>query len=107
MPVHGVDLVIPGIDPRGSQGGHHPGGQFGREKGVGVRDDIEQLRGDAPELAGDVVAIDGTAKGGILLALSRKFALPIHMIGVGEGIDDLQDFDADGFAAALVGEVGK
>jgi fused signal recognition particle receptor len=51
--------------------------------------------------------LDGTAKGGILLALSRKFALPIHMIGVGEGIDDLQDFDADGFAAALVGEVGK
>jgi fused signal recognition particle receptor len=51
--------------------------------------------------------LDGTAKGGILLALSRKFALPIHMIGVGEGIDYLQDFDADGFAAALVGEVGK
>ncbi len=50
--------------------------------------------------------LDGTAKGGILLALTRKFSLPVHMIGVGEGIDDLQDFDAEGFAAALVGEAG-
>jgi fused signal recognition particle receptor len=47
--------------------------------------------------------LDGTAKGGILVALAAKFALPIHMIGVGEGADDLQDFNARDFAAALVG----
>jgi fused signal recognition particle receptor len=47
--------------------------------------------------------LDGTAKGGILVALAAKFALPIHMIGVGEGADDLQDFNAQDFASALVG----
>jgi fused signal recognition particle receptor len=47
--------------------------------------------------------LDGTAKGGILVALAAKFALPIHMIGVGEGADDLQDFNAQEFASALVG----
>jgi len=47
--------------------------------------------------------LDGTAKGGILVALAAKFALPIHMIGVGEGAEDLQDFNAQEFASALVG----
>lgn len=47
--------------------------------------------------------LDGTAKGGVLVALAEKFALPIHAIGVGEGIDDLQPFEADSFARALVG----
>ena len=47
--------------------------------------------------------LDGTAKGGILVALARKFGLPIHMVGVGEGIEDLQPFDPDEFARALVG----
>ena len=47
--------------------------------------------------------LDGTAKGGILVALADKFALPIHAIGVGEQIDDLQAFDPDEFARALIG----
>jgi fused signal recognition particle receptor len=47
--------------------------------------------------------LDGTAKGGILVAVAAKFALPVHFIGVGEGIDDLQPFDAREFARALVG----
>jgi fused signal recognition particle receptor len=47
--------------------------------------------------------LDGTARGGILVAIARKFGLPVHMIGVGEGIDDLQDFSADAFAKALTG----
>jgi fused signal recognition particle receptor len=50
-----------------------------------------------------VTKLDGSAKGGILLALAEKFALPIHAIGVGESIDDLQPFAADAFARALVG----
>jgi fused signal recognition particle receptor len=47
--------------------------------------------------------LDGTAKGGVLVALADKFGLPIHAIGVGEQIDDLQPFDPDEFAKALVG----
>jgi fused signal recognition particle receptor len=47
--------------------------------------------------------LDGTAKGGVLVALADKFGLPIHAIGVGEQIDDLAPFDPDDFAKALVG----
>ena len=47
--------------------------------------------------------LDGTAKGGVLVALADKFGLPIHAIGVGEQIDDLSPFDPDDFAKALVG----
>jgi fused signal recognition particle receptor len=47
--------------------------------------------------------LDGTAKGGVLVALADRFGLPIHAIGVGEQIDDLAPFDPEEFAAALVG----
>jgi fused signal recognition particle receptor len=47
--------------------------------------------------------LDGTAKGGVLVALADKFGLPIHAIGVGEQIDDLSAFDPEEFAAALTG----
>ncbi|NOR31426.1 MAG: signal recognition particle-docking protein FtsY [Sulfitobacter sp.] len=47
--------------------------------------------------------LDGTAKGGVLVALADKFGLPIHAIGVGEQIDDLQPFDPQEFADALMG----
>lgn len=47
--------------------------------------------------------LDGTAKGGVLVALADRFGLPIHAIGVGEQIDDLQPFDPEEFAAALTG----
>ena len=47
--------------------------------------------------------LDGTAKGGVLVALADKFGLPIHAVGVGEQIDDLQAFDPEDFARALVG----
>ena len=47
--------------------------------------------------------LDGTAKGGVLVALADKFGLPIHAIGVGEQIDDLSPFDPEDFAAALTG----
>ncbi len=51
-----------------------------------------------------VTKLDGTAKGGIALAVSHELGLPILKIGVGEGLDDLKDFDAHDFARALVGE---
>lgn len=47
--------------------------------------------------------LDGTARGGILVSLANRFGLPIHAIGVGESIDDLQAFDPQDFANALVG----
>ena len=47
--------------------------------------------------------LDGTAKGGVLVALADKFGLPIHAIGVGEQIDDLAPFDPEEFADALIG----
>jgi fused signal recognition particle receptor len=47
--------------------------------------------------------LDGTAKGGVLVALADRFGLPIHAIGVGEAIDDLAPFDPDEFARALTG----
>ena len=50
-----------------------------------------------------VTKLDGTAKGGIALAVSHELELPIIRIGVGEGLDDLRDFDAHDFARALVG----
>ena len=47
--------------------------------------------------------LDGTAKGGVLVAIAEKFSLPIHFIGVGEAADDLRPFDAQAFARGLVG----
>ncbi len=47
--------------------------------------------------------LDGTARGGILVALSEKYKLPVHFIGVGEGIDDLAPFTASDFAKAVAG----
>ena len=47
--------------------------------------------------------LDGTARGGILVAVAERFALPVHFIGVGEGIDDLEPFEAADFARAIAG----
>ena len=47
--------------------------------------------------------LDGTARGGILVAIAAKFGLPVHFIGVGEGVDDLAPFAARDFARAIVG----
>ncbi len=47
--------------------------------------------------------LDGTARGGILVALAEKYKLPVHFIGVGEGIDDLSPFTARDFARAIAG----
>jgi len=47
--------------------------------------------------------LDGTARGGILVALAEKFGLPVHFIGVGETVDDLEPFNADEFGRAIAG----
>ena len=50
-----------------------------------------------------ITKLDGSAKGGIVVALGDDFGLPLHMVGVGEGVDDLEAFGARDYAAALVG----
>lgn len=52
-----------------------------------------------------VTKLDGTAKGGISVAIAHELELPLYKIGVGEGVEDLQDFDALEFANALIGEL--
>jgi fused signal recognition particle receptor len=57
---------------------------------------------EATELSGLVLTkLDGTAKGGIAVALKRELGVPVKMIGVGEGLDDLQPFDGEMFVEAL------
>lgn len=51
--------------------------------------------------------LDGTARGGILVAIAKRFGLPVHLIGIGEGVDDLQPFDAKTFARAITGASGQ
>ena len=64
---------------------------------------VEAFQAAVPLTGLVMTKLDGTAKGGILVALADRFALPIHFVGVGEGIDDLQVFDAPSFARALTG----
>jgi len=47
--------------------------------------------------------LDGSARGGVLVSLAEKFKLPVHAIGVGEGVYDLRPFDAEAFAKSLMG----
>ena len=48
--------------------------------------------------------LDGTARGGIVVAIAEEFKIPVRLVGVGEGIDDLQDFNPEAFVAALFGQ---
>jgi fused signal recognition particle receptor len=61
-----------------------------------------QLFHEAVGLTGLVLTkLDGTARGGVVLGLAREFPVPVKLVGVGEKIEDLQDFDAESFVAAL------
>ena len=60
---------------------------------------------DAVDVTGVVLTkLDGTAKGGIALAISGELEIPVKLIGVGEGIEDLRPFDAQEFATALLAD---
>lgn len=64
---------------------------------------VESFR-SVTEITGLVMTkLDGTAKGGVLVAVAQRHAIPIHFIGVGEKAEDLQPFDAASFSRALVG----
>ncbi|MDD1606545.1 MAG: signal recognition particle-docking protein FtsY, partial [Methylococcaceae bacterium] len=61
-----------------------------------------KLFNEAVALTGLVLTkLDGTAKGGVIFALAKNSSIPIRYIGIGEGIDDLQDFNAELFVDAL------
>jgi fused signal recognition particle receptor len=63
---------------------------------------------DIADVGGLIVTkLDGSAKGGVVIALAEKFQLPVHAVGVGEGADDLQPFEARDFANALAGVSSK
>jgi fused signal recognition particle receptor len=64
---------------------------------------VETFKAMSPVDALVVTKLDGSAKGGVLVALAEKFKLPVVAIGVGEGIDDLRPFEARAFARSLMG----
>src|SRR5258707_12449875 len=64
---------------------------------------VEPFQAAVPLTGLIMTKLDGTAKGGILVALAHRFGLPIHYIGVGETANDLQTFNARAFATALTG----
>ncbi len=71
--------------------------------GQNAHSQVEVFR-DMVAVSGLVVTkLDGSAKGGVLVALAEKFALPVHAIGVGEGAEDLRAFDASVYARDLMG----
>ena len=60
---------------------------------------------DAADITGIILTkLDGTAKGGVVVAIKNELDIPVRYVGVGEGIDDLHPFDAEAFAKALVGD---
>jgi fused signal recognition particle receptor len=71
--------------------------------GQNARAQVETFAAMVPISGLVVTKLDGTARGGVVVALARQFGLPVHALGVGEGVDDLRPFDARAFADALLG----
>ncbi|TCS63630.1 signal recognition particle-docking protein FtsY [Varunaivibrio sulfuroxidans] len=71
--------------------------------GQNAHSQVETFNKVAPLSALVMTKLDGTAKGGVVVALAQKYAVPIVAIGVGEGADDLRPFDGVSFARSLVG----
>lgn len=71
--------------------------------GQNARSQVETFKSMVPVTGLVVTKLDGTARGGVVVALARQFGLPVHALGVGEGVEDLRPFDAKAFADALLG----
>jgi fused signal recognition particle receptor len=71
--------------------------------GQNARSQVETFRAMVPVTGLAVTKLDGTARGGVVVALARQFGLPVHVVGVGEGVYDLRPFEARAFADALLG----
>jgi fused signal recognition particle receptor len=71
--------------------------------GQNALNQIEVFKENAGVTGLIMTKLDGTARGGVLVAAAEQFGLPIHAIGVGEGIDDLRPFDPRSVARAIAG----
>jgi len=71
--------------------------------GQNAKAQVETFKGMVPLTGLVVTKLDGTARGGVVVALARQFGLPVHAVGVGEGVYDLRPFEAHAFATALLG----
>ncbi len=71
--------------------------------GQNAKSQVETFRSMVPLTGLVVTKLDGTARGGVVVALARQFGLPVHAVGVGEGVYDLRPFEAENYAAALLG----
>jgi fused signal recognition particle receptor len=71
--------------------------------GQNARAQVETFKSMVPLSGLAVTKLDGTARGGVVVALARQFGLPVHVVGVGEGVYDLRPFEARAFAMALLG----
>ena len=75
--------------------------------GQNIINQLEEFNKIIPLTGLIMTKLDGTAKGGILVSLADRFKLPIHAIGIGEQINDLQPFEPKDFAIALTGAKNK
>lgn len=71
--------------------------------GQNAKAQVETFRSMVPLTGLVVTKLDGTARGGVVVGLARQFGLPVHAVGVGEGVYDLRAFEAKTFASALLG----
>ena len=66
---------------------------------------VALTKGTRKQILGKAIlhlTLDGTAKGGIVIAIARELGVPVKLVGMGEGLDDLKPFDAADFAQALI-----
>jgi fused signal recognition particle receptor len=93
-----VIRVLRKIDPTAP---HHVLLVLDATTGQNALNQVEVFKDKAGVTGLIMTKLDGTARGGILVAISARFGLPVHAIGVGEGVDDLSEFDAAEFARAI------
>ena len=75
--------------------------------GQNILSQVENFNRSIPLTGLCVTKLDGTARGGVVIALAHRFGLPVRYIGVGEGVSDLKPFEADAFVSALLPSVAN
>jgi fused signal recognition particle receptor len=93
-----VIRVLRKIDPTAP---HHVLLVLDATTGQNALNQVEVFKDKAGVTGLIMTKLDGTARGGILVAISARFGLPVHAIGIGEGVDDLSEFNATEFARAI------
>ena len=96
------------VDPPAAHALEHQGGGKHNARSHGDLHGEKAARPQALEVDGVILTkLDGTAKGGVVVAIAGELGIPIRYIGVGEGLDDLRQFDARQFVAALLAPSGQ